>query len=153
MRGFTFIEMMVTLAILGVLASATLPLIKLSEKRSKEHELRIALRQIRTAIDNYKKAVDEGFIMRSTSDSGYPPNLNVLVQGVTNVRDPNHKQLYFLRSLPRDPFATSAMSAEKTWGKRSYASPPDQPSEGIDVFDVYSLAEGEGMNGVPYKEW
>lgn len=151
--GFTFIEIMVTLAILGVLASASFPLIKLSEKRSKEQELRSALRQIRTAIDSYKKAVDEGLIIRNFTDSGYPPNLMVLVNGVENARDPNHSRLYFLRKLPRDPFASDIYSSNQTWGKRSYASPPDRPAEGNDVFDIYSLSEGQGINGIPYREW
>lgn len=151
--GFTFIEIMVTLAILSVLASASFPLMKLSEKRSKEQELRSALRQIRTAIDNYKRAVDEGLIVRSFTDTGYPPNLMILVNGVENAKDPNHSRLYFLRKLPRDPFATNIGSSNQTWGKRSYASPPDQPAEGADVFDIYSLSEGEGINGIPYREW
>lgn len=152
-NGFTYIELMVTLAILSILASATFPLLKLSEKRYKEHELRLSLRQIRLAIDSYKRAFDEGFIMRKYNETGYPPNLMVLVDGVENVKDPNHSHIYFLRKLPRDPFSAKVNTPSQSWGKRSYSSPPDNPSEGADVFDVYSLSEGVGVNGIPYREW
>ena len=152
--GFTLIKLLVTLAILGVLASAVVPLAELAVKRTKEHELRVALRQIRSALDEYKRAVDEGHVARKADESGYPPSLDVLVEGVADEKHPKKIKIYFLRRLPRDPLSSDAsLSAEKTWGKRSYASPPDAPEEGKDVFDVYSLAEGDGLNGIPYRQW
>jgi general secretion pathway protein G len=153
--GFTLIELLVTLAIIGLLASAVVPLAELVVKRSKEQELSAALRQIRGALDEYKRAVDEGRVTKKADESGYPPSLEVLVAGVENAKDPNKAKIYFLRRLPRDPFfdSDSAVPPERTWGKRSYASPPDTPEEGKDVFDVYSLSEGKGLNGIPYREW
>lgn len=152
-RGFTLIELVITVAIVAILASAALPLSQLAVQRAKEQELRTALRQIREAIDTYKAAADEGRIARQADQSGYPPSLDVLVMGVENIKDPRKKQIYLLRRLPRDPFAPVELSAADTWGKRAYASPPDAPAEGRDVFDVYSLAEGKGINGVPYRDW
>jgi len=153
-RGFTLIELLVTLAIIGVLASAVVPLAELAVKRTKEQELRVALRQIRGALDDYKRAVDEGHVERKADASGYPPTLDVLVEGVPDEKDPNKAKIYFLRRIPRDPLNTEAdVPAAKTWGKRSYASPHDAPEEGNDVFDVYSLAEGAGLNGIPYRQW
>ena len=152
--GFTLVELLVTLAIVGVLASAVVPLAELVVKRSKEQELRVALRQIRGALDEYKRAVDEGRVTKKADESGYPPALDVLAEGVENAKDVKNAKIYFLRRLPRDPFAADATApAARTWGKRSYASPPDAPEEGRDVFDVYSLAEGTGLNGIPYREW
>lgn len=153
-RGFTLIELLVTLAIIGVLASAVVPLAELAVKRAKEQDLRVALRQIRAALDDYKQAVDSGRIAKKADESGYPPSLDVLVQGVTNEKDPTKAKIYVLRRIPRDPFhADSTVLAARTWGERSYASPPDAPAAGRDVFDVYSLAEGVGLNGIPYRQW
>ena len=145
-RGFTLIEMLVTLAILALLASLALPLSEVSTQRAKERELRHALRALRGAIDAYKQAVDEQRVARKADESGYPPTLEVLVGGVKDAKDPKGAKLYFLRRLPRDPFGGD-------WGLRSYASPPDDPQPGRDVFDVYSRSEGVGLNGVPYREW
>jgi general secretion pathway protein G len=145
----------ITVAIVGILASVALPLAELVVKRSKEQELRTALRQIREAIDAYKRAADEGKVEKKADESGYPRTLDALVNGIENTKSPGKTKIYFLRRLPRDPLnpdAADRRSAE-TWGKRSYASPPNAPSEGADVFDVYSLAQGVGLNGVPYKEW
>ena len=115
---------------------------------------RRALREIRIAIDRYKRASDQGLITRLVGASGYPPNLDVLVSGVQNLQDPKGGRMYFLRRLPRDPFAaTTEPSAAATWGLRSYASAPDDPHEGDDVFDVYSRAPGVGLNGQSYREW
>ena len=153
-RGFTLIELVVTLAIIGVLAAGVMPLAELAALRSKESELRTTLRQIRNALDAYKAAYDEGRIEQKADASGYPPNLRVLVEGVPDVKDEEGRRMYFLRRLPRDPMHTDAsVEPERTWGRRSYASPPDVPREGADVYDVYSQSERTGLNGVPYKEW
>jgi len=152
--GFTLIEMVITVAIVGILASAALPLTELSVKRAKEQQLQEALRQIRTALDDYKLAADEGRIARSDLETGYPKSLVLLVDGVSDQKSPDRKKIYFLRRLPRDPFATdAALPAAQTWGKRAYASPPDAPREGDDVYDVYSLSSGLGINGVRYRDW
>jgi general secretion pathway protein G len=154
-HGFTLIELVVTVAIIGVLVSVALPLAELTVQRAKEQELRAGLRQIRAALDDYKKAVDEGRIVRKADESGYPPSLDVLVEGVSDAKDPAKKRLvYFLRRVPRDPLADDpAIPAARTWGLRSYESSHDSPREGKDVFDVYSLAPGVGLNGVPYRQW
>lgn len=153
-RGFTLIEIVVTVAIVGILASLAVPLAEVTVQRTKEAELRGALRQIREAIDAYKRAADEGRIFKSANESGYPKKLEDLVSGVPDARSPGDTKVYFLRRLPRDPFHTdSTAPPSKTWGKRSYASPPSLPREGDDVFDVSSLSDRTGLNGVPYREW
>jgi general secretion pathway protein G len=151
--GFTLIELMVTLAIVGILAAGLFPLAELDRRRGQEQELRRALRDIREAIDAYKRATDDGKVAKSVDASGYPPSLEVLVQGVADAKAGSDKRIYFLRRLPADPLAPAGVAAARGWGKRSYASPPDTPAEGADVFDVYSQAEGIGLNGVPYREW
>lgn len=153
--GFTLIEMVVTVAIVSLLASVALPLAEVTAKRSKEHELRLSLREIRTALDAYKQAVEEGRVAHAAQDSGYPESLQVLVDGVPDASSPDHKKwIYFLRQIPRDPmFPDPTQPNEETWGKRSYASSHEAPEEGDDVFDVYSLAPGTGLNGIPYRKW
>lgn len=152
--GFTLVEMMVTVAILAVLALGAAPLAELAARRAQEQDLRSALRQIRGAIDAYKRAGDEGRIARTADSSGYPPDLQVLVQGVPDIKAPQGRAIYFLRRLPRQPFNSDpAAAAADTWGLRSSESPPEQPQPGKDVFDVHCACEGRGLNGIPYREW
>jgi general secretion pathway protein G len=154
-RGFTLIEMLVTVAIVGMLASVSVPMLELVTRRSNEQSLREALRQIRSALDAYKQAVDEGRVVEENKGSGYPPNLDVLVSGVVDAKSPNKSQkIYFLRRVPNDPFLTEASEGAPTaWGLRSYASSLGNPQPGVDVFDVYSRADGVGLNGISYKDW
>lgn len=153
--GFTLIELVITVAIIGLLATAAWPMAELSVQRAREQELHFALREIRTALDAYKEAVDDGRVGNSVGKSGYPPSMGVLVDGVQDARDPDSKgRIYFLRQIPRDPmFADPGVANEETWGKRSYESSADEPMEGEDVFDVYSLSSGVGLNGIPYRNW
>lgn len=153
--GFTLIELVVTVAIVALLSTVAFPLAEVVVKRSKEQELRLALREIRSALDAYMQAVEEGRIVQSMEQSAYPETLNVLVDGVPDASSPDrNKKINFLRRIPRDPlFADPARPAEDTWGKRSYASSHDAPEEGEDVYDVYSLAPGIGLNGIPYRDW
>jgi len=152
--GFTLIELLVTLALIGLLASVAVPMTEVALKREREQALRETLRTMRHAIDAYKRAVDEGRIDRKGDESGYPATLEVLARGVNDKRDSHGAILRFLRRVPRDPMNQDAsLDADKTWGKRSYASPYDAPVEGRDVYDVFSLDPGEGLNGVPYRQW
>ncbi len=152
--GFTLLELVIAVAIIAILASVAVPLNELVVQRAREQDLRRALRDIREAIDGYKQASDEGRIEKRVGESGYPRRLEELVEGVEDQKSPEKKKIYFLRRIPRDPLAGDPwLPAAATWGKRSYASPPDAPREGDDVFDVYSLATGSGINGRPYREW
>jgi len=153
-RGFTLVEMVMTVAIVGVLASAAMPLASLVSQRSKEQELRQSLLQIREAIDAHRRDFDAGRITKGTTDSGYPKSLKDLTEGVADQTSQKKKRLVYLRRLPRDPLDTdTSKPAAETRGLRSYDSPPDEPSPGNDVFDVYSLNKGVGLNGIPYSKW
>ena len=164
--GFTLIEMVVVVAIVGVLASAALPLLALQTRRQKEFDLRANLRTLRRALDAYQQASVDGKLgvptdfgngigsgNSSGQPSGFPPTLQALVDGVPDARAPTERKLYFLRRLPRDPFADASVPAALTWGLRSHASPADAPQPGLDVFDVHSRAEGNGLDGTPYQGW
>jgi general secretion pathway protein G len=151
--GFTLIELLVSVAILGILASITLPITESVQRYAKERELRDALRAIRAALDRYKAASDAGHIARSADSSGYPPDLMTLVHGVADAKDPRGGRLYFLRRVPRNPMAAAELPPEASWGLRSYRSPPDDPRPGADVFDVFVDAPGVGSNGVAYSKW
>ena len=153
-RGFTLIELLITVAILALLATGAMTFADLAVKRTQEQELRLALRQIREAIDAYKAATDALRVGKAADESGYPPSLAALTDGVPDISDPKReKKLYFLRRLPRDPLADPAVPAEATWGLRSHDSPPDDPQPGRDVFDVHSLSPGIGIGGRPHREW
>ncbi|APA68200.1 type II secretion system protein [Janthinobacterium sp. SUN118] len=154
-RGFTIVEMLVTVVLVSILASAAFPMAELAFQRDKEQQLRRNLREIREALDAYKQASDDGRVMRKADQSGYPPNLQVLQDGVPNAKDPDGAPIYFLRRIPRDPFfeKEDMRPAAATWGTRSYASSAAEPKEGADVFDVYSTMEGAGINGIAYREW
>ncbi len=153
-HGFTFIELMMTLAIMAVLAMVSLPLAEKANQRSKERELLMALTQIREAIDAYKRSADAGHIELAVGESGYPRSLDDLVNGVTDQKSPTGKKIYFLRSLPADPtFPDKSAAPAATWGLRAYDSDADAPKAGRDVFDVYSFSSGVAADGVPYRKW
>ncbi len=152
-RGFTLIEVLVVLAILGVLGAAARPLLELQVQRGKERELRAALRTVRGAIDAYRQAALAGQVSRLPGESGYPPNLVALTQGVPDMRSGTNHQIYFLRRLPRDPFADAALPAADTWHLRSASSPPDAPQPGHDVFDVMSKIDKKALDGSVYSQW
>jgi general secretion pathway protein G len=146
--GYTLAELVMVAAVMVALASVTLPVVKFTAKRTKEMELRAALREMRSAIDEYKRYSDMGLIPVDLGTEGYPAELEVLVEGVELVGqiDKKHK---FLRRLPIDP-----MTGKDEWGMRSFQDEPDADSwGGEDVYDVYSLSAGVGLNGVPYQKW
>jgi general secretion pathway protein G len=146
--GFTIAEMVIVVAILAILASAAIPLATTTRKRMKEADLRASLRDMRYAIDEYKRYSDAGLIPVDLGAEGYPSELEDLVEGVEVVGQVD-KQVRFLRRIPVDP-----MTGEAEWGMRSFQDAPDSPSwGGENVYDVYSLSEGVGLNGVPYSEW
>jgi general secretion pathway protein G len=151
-RGFTFVELVVVTTIIMLLASAALPLIQVTAQRQREVELHRALREMRTAIDKFKDAVDQGQIPATELDpgnEGYPKDLDVLVAGVSAANDASGRKLKFLRRIPIDPMTKSA-----EWGKRSYQDRPDSSSwGGQNVYEVYSTSEGTALDGTKYKDW
>jgi general secretion pathway protein G len=150
--GYTFVELIVVSAILLILASAVMPLAQVTAQRQREAELRRTLREMRTAIDRFKDAVDSGQIPTTEVEpgsEGYPPNLQTLVDGVTAAGDASGRRLRYLRRIPIDPM-TKAMD----WGLRAYQDKPDSTSwAGGNVFDVYTKSEGTALDGTKYKDW
>jgi general secretion pathway protein G len=134
--GFTLIELVVSLAILALIATMAAPMGEVIVQRNKEQDLRKSLRQVREAIDAYKQANDEGHMIKQV-----------------DAKSPTPRKIFFLRRIPADPFADPSIPPAETWGMRSYASSAQNPSPGDDVYDIYSKSEGKGLNGVPYKEW
>lgn len=146
--GFTLAELVMVAAIMVILAGVALPVAKFTAKRSRETELRAALRDMRNGIDEYKRYSDVGLIPVDLGTEGYPAELEVLVEGVDIVGQVDRKAK-FLRRIPIDP-----MTGKDEWGLRSFQDEPDATSwGGENVFDVYSLSEGVGLNGVPYRKW
>lgn len=147
-RGFTLAELVMVASIMVILAAVTLPVAKFTARRTKEMELRAALRQMRNAVDEYKRYSDMGLIPVDLGTDGYPAELEVLVEGVEVVGQVD-KKLKLLRRIPLDP-----MTGEREWGLRSYQDEADSDSwGGENVYDVYSLSNGVGLNEVPYREW
>jgi general secretion pathway protein G len=160
--GFTMIELLITLALVGLLAMTALPLYEVTSTRFKEAELRQALRTIRTGLDAYKAATDSGLLAKGAGTSGYPPSLDILTepQDVVSKRDFGSnaslasKRIVILRQVPRDPFFPDPeVPAAQTWSTRAYASRADDPQPGDDVFDVSSRSTRTGLDGTAYSAW
>ncbi|MFN0184512.1 MAG: type II secretion system protein [Aquabacterium sp.] len=150
--GFTLVELLAVLAIVALLVSMARPLWELSVRRQQEVQLKAALRTLRAALDDHRRAWDAGQLQRGEGDTGWPASLRTLVDGVPSARDPQ-RRVYFLRRLPRDPFADATLPAEQTWALRSSGSPPDDPQPGDDVFDVASRSTRIGLDGSPHASW
>ena len=150
--GFTFIELLVVTTIIMILASAIMPLTKVTIQRQREVELRRYLREMRTAIDKYKNAVESGAIGAidvKVGSEGYPPDLETLVEGVRVANDASGRKLKFLRKIPIDPMTNST-----EWGLRSYQDRPDATSwGGQNVFDIYTKSTGTALDGTKYRDW
>jgi general secretion pathway protein G len=149
--GFSFVELVIATAVMMVLASAALPLARVSIKRQKEVELHADLRLMRKAIDDYKDAVTSGKIggISVTGTDGYPPDLQTLVTGVVRANSATSAKIKFLRRVPIDPMTGSA-----EWGLRASGDAPDAKSwGGSNVYDVYSTSDGKALDGTKYKDW
>jgi general secretion pathway protein G len=151
-RGYTFVELLVVSTIILILASAIMPLAKVTARRQREGELRRALREMRTAIDKYKDQADLGNISSldlKPGNENYPPDLQTLVDGVTAANDPTGRKLKFLRHIPVDP-----MTRSTDWGLRSYQDKPDSTHwGGQNVFDVYTTFDATALDGTKYRDW
>src|SRR5690606_36394299 len=151
-RGFTFVELLVVSTLLIILDSAVMPMAKVTMQRQREGELRRSLREVRTAIDKFKDAADNGLIGAmdlKTGAEGYPADLDILVEGVSVVNDQSGRKLKFLRRIPID-----SMTNSTDWGKRSYQDRPDATSwGGQNVFDIYTKSEGTALDGTKYRDW
>ena len=150
--GYTFVELLIVVTILMILASAVLPLAQVTSQRQREAELRRNLREVRMAIDKFKDAVDTGQIPTTElkpESEGYPPDLETLVEGVSRANDASGTKLKFLRRIPIDPMTNS-----NEWGMRSYQDKPDSTSwGGQNVFDVFSKSDGTALDGTKYRDW
>jgi len=151
-RGFTFVELLVVTALVGILASVVMPLARVAMQRQREIELRRTLREMRTAIDHYKDAADQNMLAATelkAGNEGYPPTLEVLVEGVRAAGDATDRKLKFLRRIPVDP-----ITGAKEWGMRSYQDRPDAKSwGGQNVYDVFTTSDGTALDGSKYKDW
>lgn len=147
--GFTFIEVIIVTFVMMVLASASLPIIRVSMKRQREKELRVTLREMRTAIDRYKDNADRQIIASEFGSEGYPASLEILVEGVPLNNDVTGRKLKLLRRVPIDP-----MTGQADWGLRSYQDAADSKAwGGQNVYDVYSKADGIALDGTKYRDW
>jgi general secretion pathway protein G len=151
-RGFTFVELLVVMTLLLILASAAMPLARVTMQRQREGELRRSLREMRTAIDKFKDAADAGMIPTTelkANSEGYPPDLETLVDGVSVANDATGRKLKFLRRIPLDP-----TTGTNEWGLRAYQDQPDSTSwSGQNIYDVYSKNQGTGLDGTKYRDW
>jgi general secretion pathway protein G len=151
-HGFTFLELVIVTGILMILASTIMPMAQVTAQRQREVELRRALREMRTAIDKFKDAVDQGQIPTTElepGNEGYPPDLETLVNGVSVANDASGRKLKFLRKIPIDPMTNST-----EWGMRAYQDRPDSQSwGGKNVFDVYTTYKGTALDGTKFQDW
>lgn len=146
-KGYTLAELVMVAALIALLSTIVLPVAKFTVKRRKEADLRLSLRQLRTAIDEHKKLSDSGMIPVKLGGEGYPESLEVLVEGIDLVGQERTQR--FLRRIPIDP-----MTGEAEWGMRSYQDEPDSTNfGGQNVYDVFSLSDGTGLDGTEYKDW
>jgi general secretion pathway protein G len=155
-NGFTFVEMLVVLALLAVLAAVTVPYAEITVRRDKELDLKRDLREMRTAIDHFHRDWQEGVVSKfdnQTSDYGYPKSLDTLVTGV-EPKGPNPVKRKYLRRIPENPFGDTSLPPDQQWGFKSYQDRPDSTDwGGQDVYDVYCPADGKALDGSLYHDW